>query len=85
MRFLRVVTGCIRENRIRNESIRDELQIYSKKDKLDRTGLKWRENIVRMEADRLPKVIISYKPRGRRLQGRPRKSRFPLMPEQAMA
>jgi hypothetical protein len=37
MIFLRTATGCIREDKIRNESIRDELQIYSIEDKSDKT------------------------------------------------
>jgi hypothetical protein len=32
MRFLRVAKGCIGEDRIRNEGVRDELKIYSIKD-----------------------------------------------------
>jgi hypothetical protein len=39
-------------------------------DRSDETGIKWREYNARME-DKLPKAIISYKPRGRRLQGIP--------------
>jgi hypothetical protein len=35
--FLRAVTGHIREHKIRNESIRDELQIYSIEDKSEKT------------------------------------------------
>jgi hypothetical protein len=42
MRFLRAVKECTMEDRIRNASIRDELQIYFIKDKLDETGIKWR-------------------------------------------
>jgi hypothetical protein len=37
MIFLRAVTGCIREDKVRNESIRDESQIYSTEDKSDKT------------------------------------------------
>jgi hypothetical protein len=64
MRFLRAVKGCTctREQRIRNERIRDELQIYSIKDKLDETRTKCTEHISRMEEDRLQKAIINYTP-----------------------
>jgi hypothetical protein len=37
MIFLRAVTGCIREDKSRNESIIDELQIYSIDDKSDKS------------------------------------------------
>jgi hypothetical protein len=37
MIFLRAVTGCIREDKIRNERIIDELHIYSIEHKSDKT------------------------------------------------
>jgi hypothetical protein len=37
MRFLKAVKRCTRKDIIRNERIRDDLQIYSIKDKLDGT------------------------------------------------
>jgi hypothetical protein len=66
--FFIVVKGCIKEDRIRNESIRDDVQIYSIKDKLDETRIKCREHIARMEEDRLPEAVISCKQMIRRLQ-----------------
>jgi hypothetical protein len=68
MRFLRAIKECVREDR--TESIRGGLQMCFLKDRFNETRRKWREN---MEEDRLPKVIISYKSRGRKLQRRPRK------------
>jgi hypothetical protein len=41
MRFLRAVKGCRKEDRIGNESVRDELQIYFMKDELDESKLQW--------------------------------------------
>jgi hypothetical protein len=77
MRFLTAVTGCTTESKIRNESNWAEPQIYSTKDKLGKTRTKWREHSARMDEDRLPKSVIRYKSRGRRLQGRSRKRCFP--------
>jgi hypothetical protein len=37
MIFLRAVTACIREDKIRNERIIDELHIYSTEHKSDKT------------------------------------------------
>lgn len=47
MRFLRVVKGCTRQDRFRNFDIREELQIYSRIDKIKKTvcmGRIYREN-----------------------------------------
>jgi hypothetical protein len=57
IRFLREVQGCTREGReIRvDESIRDELQIYSIKYKLYETRIKRREHTARKAEVRLPK------------------------------
>jgi hypothetical protein len=49
---------------IRNEGTIDELQIYSKQDKLDESIVNWREHIARIAEDGPPKAVISYKPRG---------------------
>jgi hypothetical protein len=43
MRFLREVTGCTRAHAIGNERIRNELQIYSTKDKLEESRIEWRD------------------------------------------
>jgi hypothetical protein len=64
------VKGRNEEHRIRNESIRNELQIYSIKDKLDETAAKWRGYILKMDEVGLPKAIISCKATGGKLQGR---------------
>jgi uncharacterized FlgJ-related protein len=44
------------EGKIKNESMRDEAQTYSKKDKLDETRIKWKEYVARM--DELPKAVM---------------------------
>jgi hypothetical protein len=80
MGFLRAVEGCITEYRIRIGSVRDDLYIYCTEDKLHVTGMQKTSC-----KDRLPKAVISYESRGRRLLGRPRKNCFPYKPEQAAA
>lgn len=54
------------------------------KDKLDHTKMKRREHTIRISEDRIPKVITSYKPGSRGLQGMPRKC-LSQKPEQAAA
>lgn len=73
MKFLRRVKGCTRMDQIRNEDIREELQIYSIKEKITNNKEQWKEHIERMAESRLPKRIQNYFPRGRRDVGRPRK------------
>jgi hypothetical protein len=72
----REVKGCTREDKIKNKIISDESKMYSIKDKFDETRTKWRKHIARTE-DRPLKTTINYKPRGRKLQGRPQKRCFP--------
>jgi hypothetical protein len=45
--------------------------MYSIRERSDKTTIKWREHIAKMEEDRLPKAITICKPRGMPLQGRP--------------
>jgi hypothetical protein len=69
MRFLRSVTGYTTLDKIRNEDIRQELDIPG--------ILKYKQNMVnhleRMHNTRLPKYDHTYKPQGKRNRGRPRK------------
>jgi hypothetical protein len=69
--LVRAVKGCSREDRIRNETMRHDVQMYTIEDKLDETRIKWREHISRMEEDRLPETVISCKQRVRKLHGGP--------------
>jgi hypothetical protein len=73
MRFLRSVTGYTRLDKIRNEDIRQELEISG----IHGVRLKYKQNWInhleRMDNTRLPKYGLTYKPRGRRNRGRPRK------------
>lgn len=73
MRFLRRIKGCTREDRLRNEAIREELQIYNINDKIEEQKENWRQHLHRMDNRRIPKAITEYHPRGRRDRGRPKK------------
>lgn len=73
MRFLRQVKGCTRQDHIRNTDIRTELNIYSICDRINDYKQKWKEHLERMSDTRIPKRIWSYKPKGRRSAGRPRR------------
>lgn len=71
MRFLRRVKGCTRLDRIRNDDVRNALNIYNLNHRIDDYKRKWREHIDRMDKCRLPQQIRSYKPTGKRNVGRP--------------
>ena len=49
MRFFRRVKGCSRIGRIRNETIRQELQVFNLKEKIKFEGNKWQEHLERMQ------------------------------------
>jgi len=73
MRFLRSVTGYRRLDKIRSEDIRQELEISGIQDVRLKYKQNWINHLERMDNIRLPKYALTYKPRGRRDSGRPRK------------
>lgn len=72
MKFLRKTEGCALRDRIRNEDIRAELNIYSMNDRIKQGRIKWKQHVERMEESRITKQI-KYKPQGRHAVGRPRR------------
>lgn len=48
-KFLRSVKGCTGLDRIRNENIRRELEIYATNDRIEEHSDQWKKHIVRME------------------------------------
>jgi len=73
MRFLRSVTGYTRLDKIRSEDIRKELEIAGIQDLRLKYKQNWINHLERTDNTRLPKYAHTYKPRGRRDRGRPRK------------
>ena len=73
MHFLRSVTGYTRLDKIRSEDIRQELGISGIQDVRLKYEQNWISHLERMDNTRLPKHALTYKPRGRRDGGRPRK------------
>jgi hypothetical protein len=73
MRFLRSVTGYTRLDKIRNEDIRQELEISGIQDVRLQYKRNWINHLDRMDNTRLPKYALTYKPRGKRDSGRARK------------
>lgn len=73
MKFLRGVKGCTKLDHIRNEEIREELEIFNLNDRLNDNKQQWKEHIRRMPNTRLTKQILNYKVNGSRSVGRPRR------------
>jgi len=73
MRFLRGVAGYTRLNKARSQDIRQKLEISGIQDVRLKYKKNWTDHLERMDNTRLPKHALTYKPRGRRDRGRPRK------------
>ena len=73
MRFLRSVAGCKLLDKRKSEDIRNELNIFKLMDKIEQYRNDWREHVQRMKEERIPKIILDYKPKGKRNVGRPKK------------
>ena len=73
MRFLRSVTGYTGLDKIRREVIRKELEISVIQDVRLKCKQNWINHLERTDSTRLPKYALTYKPRGRRDRGCPRK------------
>jgi hypothetical protein len=73
MRFLRIVKGYKRLDKIRNEMIRKELQICGIQDVRSKYKQTWINHLERMDNTGLQKCTLKCKPRGRRESGRPKK------------
>jgi hypothetical protein len=71
MRFLRSVAGYRLIDHRRNEDIREELQIIDINSRIKDYQIKWLQHLERMEQNRIPKLLLYYKPKGIRDQGRP--------------
>ena len=82
MRFLGIVKGYTRMDKIESEIIRKELEIHGTQDVRTKHKQNWINQLERMDNNRLPKHVLIYKPRGRRDRGRPRKRRNASMPKQ---
>lgn len=72
MKFLRSVAGYTLFDRKRSEDIRRELSIFKLIDIIKQYRNDWKQHIQRMEADRIPKLMMNYNPIGRRNVGRPK-------------
>jgi hypothetical protein len=61
MLFLRSIKGCSRIDRIKNDDIRQELNIFTSKDKIKDNKVRWCQHLNRMSEDRLPVKANKYR------------------------
>lgn len=73
MRVLRLIKNVTRRDKIRNEYIRNELNVLPLLDDIEKNKLRWYGHVMRMEEQRKPKKYLIWKPQGKRPVGRPRK------------
>ena len=72
MRVLRLILGITLRDRIRNEVVREKLEVESILDFIERCQLRWYGHVMRMEETRYPKKYLDWQPSGKRPRGRPR-------------
>ena len=72
MHFLRSVTGLSLRDQKRSVDIRNDLHIYNLNERTKSNKINWYHHVQRMDENRLSKIILQYKPQGRRDIGRPR-------------
>jgi hypothetical protein len=68
MKFLRSVAGYTILDQKRSTDIRSELKIFNLTERIEKQKQNWQEHILRR--NRLPQVLLNYKPRGYRNIGR---------------
>ena len=73
MRVLRMIHGVTKWDKIRNETIRQALNVESILTIIERTQLRWYGHVLRMEDSRDIKRMYNWKPTQKRPPGRPRK------------
>ena len=73
MRVLRLIHGVTRRERLRNDVIRDALNVKSILLIIEKSQLRWFGHVIRMSEERDVKRMLEWKPEQTRPIGRPRK------------
>ncbi|XP_044757812.1 uncharacterized protein LOC123315966 [Coccinella septempunctata] len=81
MKYLRRVMGVTRRDRIRNELVREDLQVESLEEFIERRQLEWWGHLNRMEEDTMTRRIWDAKNVRKRRRGRPQRSWRPVIAE----
>ena len=73
MAYLRRVEGVSRIDRVRNADVREAVRQEEVMEKVKRKQRTWKENLEKMEDDRLVKKVYTEEIVGKRPRGKPRK------------
>eukprot|EP00102_Acyrthosiphon_pisum_P026090 XP_016663300.1 PREDICTED: uncharacterized protein LOC107884852 [Acyrthosiphon pisum] len=79
MKMLRWMSGVTREDRIRNEYIRDSIGVASIVDKMRENRLRWLGHVLRREKTEAISVAKKMSVDGKRGRGRPKKRWFEVV------
>lgn len=74
MKYLRGVKGITRRDKVRNETVRQELKVEPIIRTIERQQLKWLGHMVRMDEERQPKRVWQARAAQKRARGRPRRT-----------
>ena len=73
IKVFRKTTGYTLFDHKRKENILEELKVEPADEKIRRFKSSWLRNVIRMNNDGMPKIVLNYRPNGRRWLGRPLK------------
>ena len=73
MEFLRHLLGITKLDKEKNQCIRGKTGAQSIVKEIKQYQKKWLQHVQRMDANRLQEQALQYRPKGRRITGRPRK------------
>jgi hypothetical protein len=73
MKFLRHLLGITKLDRDRNQSVREKPGVQNIVLEIKQYHREWLQHVERMDADRIPKQALKYRPKGKRSVGCPRK------------
>jgi hypothetical protein len=63
MLFLTRVAGLTRRCHVRSQAVRNNLEVQSLLDNIDKYSINWLNHVQRLEANRLRKTVMKYKPK----------------------
>lgn len=64
--FLRKMKDCVRQDRIRNKDLRNELGVFERNEKNRQYKENWRQHLKKMSETCMPKKMVHIQPKGKR-------------------
>jgi len=60
MKFIRYARGCTKSDKIRYDTMRSDLNIFSFNDKMEENKTKWYDHVGRMLESRVSEKLMNY-------------------------